>query len=459
VVQPISNIRSQPFIAGGASFDITPPKEAFLYGYPHEPRISMGVNDPLLASALYLDDGTTAVLFVQVDLIWLPKGLVAEARAQIASRTGVAGEHIMVTASHTHSGPVTLKMISNADDPVVPPPDPDYLALVRQGIIAAAEQAKKTAVTAEVSVVSAFCNTIGSNRLDTNGPRMTDVPVLAVRSAIDPNRWLGLMFVNPVHPTVLHSDSKIVSGDFPAMCREFLQANMLGKSCPVLCHLGAAGNQSPRYVVRDHSIDEARRLGESLGAAIVGALCKAAFASDVSLSVDSTAVELSARQLPSVDQAAAALREAREELARLRKSDALAPVIRTAECAVFGAEESLTLARAGAEGKIAAAIQDCLPAEIQVIGVGKWKFVGWPGEVFVEFALRLRERHNDAVAITLANGELQGYLVTAAAVRQQCYEASNAIFASPESGERLVAATTELIEKNRHPASIASSAF
>jgi hypothetical protein len=267
------------------------------------------------------------------------------------------------------------------------------------------------------------------------------------------------MFVNPVHPTVLHADSKVISGDFPAMCREFLEANLLRKNCPVLCHLGAAGNQSPRFVVRDHSIDEARRLGESLGAAIVGTLRKASFAREVSLSVDSTAIELPLRQIPSVDQATSALRSAQAELARLRESAAPAPVIRTAECAVYGAEESLTLARATAEGKIAASIQNCQPAEIQVISVGKWKFVGWPGELFVEFALQLRERHNDAIVITLANGELQGYLVTAEAVQQQCYEASNATFASPESGDRLVAATTELIAKNRHSTSIASSAL
>jgi hypothetical protein len=67
--------------------------------------------------------------------------------------------------------------------------------------------------------------------------------------------------------------------------------------------------------------------------------------------------------------------------------------------------------------------------------------------MFVEFAIELRERYPELTLITLANGELQGYLVTAEAVRQQCYEAGNAIFASPESGSRLVAATIGLLSK------------
>ncbi len=445
--KPNSDKAANFVAAGGASFDITPPNATFLYGYPHTPRLSTGILNPLLASALYLDNGSTAVLFIEVDLIWLPKYLVANARAQIAARTGVEPDHIMVTASHTHSGPVTLAMLSNAQDSIVPRPDPDYLAFAVMGIVGAAEKAVRSAEAAEVTVTSASCMTIGSNRLDPAGPRITEVPVLAARAAGDPDRWLGLMFINPVHPTVLHADSKLISGDFPAMCREFLQAQVLGMNCPVLCHLGAAGNQSPRYVIRDHSIAEARRLGDLLGAEIGRALVSAPFVRQLSLFSESTEIELPPRQMPSVEIASNALRAARERFAELQVSDAPFPAIRTAECAIFGAEETVALARASDSGELDAARESCLPAEIQAIGVGGQTFVGWPGEAFVEFAQRLRDRHPEAAVITLANGELQGYLVTAEAVQQRCYESGNAIFASPESGERLVAATLGLLSK------------
>jgi len=46
-----------------------------------------------------------------------------------------------------------------------------------------------------------------------------------------------------------------------------------------------------------------------------------------------------------------------------------------------------------------------MPAEIQMIRVGPWNFVGWPGEIFVEHALALKALAPDPFVISLANGE------------------------------------------------------
>ena len=80
--------------------------------------------------------------------------------------------------------------------------------------------------------------------------------------------------------------------------------------------------------------------------------------------------------------------------------------------------------------------------------IGPWRFVGWPGEAFVEFALKVKSRHPNCYVISLANGELQGYLVTEEAVRQNWYEAMNSLFASPEAGMVLVDKTLELLHAN-----------
>ena len=58
------------------------------------------------------------------------------------------------------------------------------------------------------------CSTIGANRLSPNGPTVETIPVLAARALGDRARLLGLMYVNRVHPTVLHEDSLLISGDF-----------------------------------------------------------------------------------------------------------------------------------------------------------------------------------------------------------------------------------------------------
>ena len=94
-----------------------------------------------------------------------------------------------------------------------------------------------------------------------------------------------------------------------------------------------------------------------------------------------------------------------------------------------------------------AEVPACLPAEIQAIRLGRWTFVGWPGEVFVEFGLQVRQNHPDTFVISLANGDTQGYLVTAEAVAEGGYEASNGLFRSPQSGDLLVRKTLDLLKQ------------
>ena len=57
--------------AGAASRAINPPPGAVLFGYPHVERISTGVHDSLLASALYLEDGAGRALLIALDLLFL----------------------------------------------------------------------------------------------------------------------------------------------------------------------------------------------------------------------------------------------------------------------------------------------------------------------------------------------------------------------------------------------------
>ena len=83
-------------------------------------------------------------------------------------------------------------------------------------------------------------------------------------------------------------------------------------------------------------------------------------------------------------------------------------------------------------------------AEIQVIKVGPWNFVGWQGEVFIEYSLAVKSQSWDTFVISLANGELQGYIVTKEGFAIGGYEASNALF-SYESGQILVDKTLQML--------------
>lgn len=436
---------SRQLIAGAASADISPTESAFLFGYPFVKRYSTGIHDPLLASALYLSDGKSSALFIACDICVVTRQVTTHIRDAISKQTGIAPGNILLSATHTHSGPIVGDYLSNEADPVVPKADPKYASFMEQRIIQAGAAAFRAAQPAKVGLAIVDATGIGTNRHDPAGPSDLRVPVLMVKSA-DANRNIAAMLVCNMHPTVLHEDSTLVSGDFPGLTRRYLQQpRALGPDCVIVYHMGVAGDQSPRHVTRANTFAEADRLGQILGRGVEKAVGQIQYRFDAPIAVRQTGVDLPLRQFPTVDQATKERDEIQRRLETLRTNGSPRTQVRTAECDWFGAEETLTLSRAAADGRLARIAQSVLPAEVQVIRIGPWTFAAWPGEVFIEFGLQVMRKHPDTFIITLANGELQGYLVTQEAVDKRFYEAGNATFQSPQSPQRLVEATEQLL--------------
>src|SRR5512140_1280442 len=90
---------------GTSAVKITPPLGIQLAGYYH-PRGSQGVLDDLYAKAAVLDDGQTQVALVVCDLISLPRQIVVASRKLVQQKTGIPGDRLMISATHTHTGPV-----------------------------------------------------------------------------------------------------------------------------------------------------------------------------------------------------------------------------------------------------------------------------------------------------------------------------------------------------------------
>lgn len=431
-------------IAGAGVADITPHSALYLFGYPHVERTSIGINDRLLSSALYLFDGRTALLFVANDIIFIGKDTARRVRQRIEQATGIPAAHILISATHTHSGPSTVDYISLADDPLVPKVDQAYLRIFEDGIVEAAIQAYHSARPAEAGLATADGTGVGTNRRSPDGPSDPQVPVLLVRSAAD-SEPIACMIVCSMHPTVLREASTVVSADFPGMARRYLQEHTLGPNCAVLHHTGPAGDQSPRHVIQGNTVAETQRLGELLGRAVAEAVAGITFTADLDTATRRAAVDLPRRAFPPVADAAHQLDLAAQRLADLRAAGVARQEVRRAEVDWFGAEELLRLAELAAAGRLNAVYASCLPAEIQAMRIGSWTFVGWPGEVFVEHALAVKAQAANTYVISLANGDLQGYIPTEAAVLEGGYEASNSIFA-PETGRRLVEATLNLLQ-------------
>lgn len=432
--------------AGAAACELSPTGPLQLFGYPHVLRLASGVHDPLLASALYLHDGRAGALVVALDLLFLTPPHARALRGRLAAALDVAEERVFISCTHTHSAPVTAEMVAWRGDVAMPPPDPAWLARVAEQTLAAARLARERARPAQCAWGRADGRGVGGNRHDPAGPTDPCAGLLALRG--ESGALLALAVVYGMHPTVLHEDSPWVSSDFPHYTRLALRERF-GRDLTVLYHTAPAGDQSPRYAVTAQSFAEAERLGRMLGGA-VGRACDDLLAAPavwngaVTLDGVIRRVELTRRAMPTAAQAAARLAAQRARLESLRRDGAARPAVRTAECDLFGAEGALQLAQAAEEGGLDRLLESYRPFEVQGLRIGDGRLLGLPGEIFCELALAIKQRcPPHSYPVSLVNGELQGYIVTPAAMTAGGYEADGCVF-GPEAGEALVAAVCDV---------------
>ena len=438
-----------PLLAGSAVRDISPVCPMSLYGYPHVRRISTGIHDPLLASVLWLDQSGAGLAMVALDLLFLDPPLSRSIRRRVSATLGIPEAGVFISCTHTHSGPVTAPLVGWQNDSSIPAPDPVYLAMVVDRVVDAAAAAKAGAVPAELAWTSADAAGVGGNRLSRDGVTDPECGVLAVRSLGGSTSLMAVALIYGMHPTVLHEDSTLVSSDFPHYTRTQLH-ECFGEGLTVLYHTAPCGNQSPRYFVKGQTFAEAERLGRKLGAAVtrsLGGIKDADWSSNPCLRAALEPVELPRRPLYPLTEARALLKEYRSTYEHLKAVGAPHPEIRTAECAVFGAEGTVGLAEAEENGAIDRLLIRYAPIEVQTLQIGGVRVVGLPGECFTDYSLVIkRSAKTRTFVVSLVNGELQGYIVTPEAFAAGGYEATNAIFA-PEAGDILVKKALAMIER------------
>ncbi len=97
--------KSEPLQAGAAEVDITAPVGYRMAGYFDE-RVATGVHDPLQAKAIVLRQGQTQIALVCCDLIGLSLNVSTNARALASRQTGIPVSNIVISATHSHTGPL-----------------------------------------------------------------------------------------------------------------------------------------------------------------------------------------------------------------------------------------------------------------------------------------------------------------------------------------------------------------
>ena len=93
----------KPFLAGAATSNITPWLGGGLVGNFGTPPPAMYVHDELHARCFVLDDGTTRIVLVVSDNIYISREVLDDAKRQVNEATGLPPDRMLMSCTHTHA--------------------------------------------------------------------------------------------------------------------------------------------------------------------------------------------------------------------------------------------------------------------------------------------------------------------------------------------------------------------
>jgi hypothetical protein len=426
---------------GAAQLDITPPKGMPMAGY-YSARGAEGTHDKLFARGLVLDKGGTKAALVALDLIGTTFVMTDQSRKLIEAETKIPGGHVMLFASHSHTGPVLSDRAARAgamggEQKIAV----DYMAELPKKIaevVAKADAARQPAKVSRgvgkedgLAFVRRFHMKDGSvgwnpgklnpNVIQPTGPTDPSVPVVQFVT-LDKEPKVIATYVN----FAMHADTVgglYFSADYMGHLAETL-AKVHGEQAVTLFGLGTCGDINHIDVShgrpqKGHA--EAARIGGRLAGEVLRVCDHLVPAADGPLVVSSATVEL-----PLAPVSADEVEPAKA-------------VIKQVQDGVKPGPTFLDQVKAFQVMEVAERLGKPLTCEVQVISLGgELAWVSLPGEVFVELGLQIKagSPFKQTMLNELANGSV-GYVPTRLAYSQGNYEVISARCAEG-SGEKLV---------------------
>ena len=395
--------------AGTARTIITPPVGLELAGWGFGP--SVGILDDLEAQALVLERAGERVAIVTTDLIGLSADLVQAVRQRVETALGIPAHNVLLSASHTHSGPATAfyRHWGQIDD--------DYMRILASHLAGLVAMAQRNLAPARLGIEQGCAEGAGANRRTAGG--VTDPAVPVVRIDHLDGRPIAVLWNYACHPVSLHSYQNLISPDYPGYARSAIRG-VLGQEVVVMFTLGAAGDINPAsFLWKQNTPQRSWALGAGLGCEVaktaLGIDPSADPGTEAVLRVAQCSVGLPLEPLPSPDELRAIQDKAAADAVALKAQGGAWDDIANAEVDRDWAGEALHVLASGH-------LQQQQPCQLQAIRLGDAVLLALPLEVFVETGLAIKNDSPARLTVISANtnGAL-GYLPTRAAYQGEDY--------------------------------------
>ncbi|MEI8063157.1 MAG: hypothetical protein WCH84_03740, partial [Verrucomicrobiota bacterium] len=361
-------------LVGAAEIDITPPVGTPMGGNLM-PRKSIGVDDPLTFKAIALESGGVKLVYVLADALFIDRVVGDRLVAGAAERTGIPATNIVWAASHTHTGLHTRAFGDGGNDA--------WVASLPEKFTRVVELALAARRPAQLCFERGYCNALIHNRR------------LKYKDGREINTWLlhggenevqCLGSAAPIDPEV-----GILSFD-----------DAQGVPIAMLWHytVHTNANFGPRFSA-DYPGVVAARLRERFGAATVPIFMPGAFG-DINAAVPDTTRDHEAYRLVG-DQLARVIIQRLDQ----RKPRPVEPTLGVLKQAVTVPCRDFTVDQ---EARIKAsqwspAVMDYFRREVELVRqagvkevctlvqacrIGDIGFASVPGELFVEWGLKIK---------------------------------------------------------------------
>lgn len=414
---------------GVAKIDITPTIPIRLNGYYGRNAEATNAAQHLFAKALAIgSDADGPAVIITIDNCIVPWSVRNEILARLKKDVNLPPERIAICASHTHTGPCLTGAAANIFGMDIPAKDQAHIDqytreledMVEKVALAALRDRRPARLSWQIS--KAF---FAANRRTPGGPVDDDLPFLTVTDA---NGKLRAILANyACHCTTLGGNFVQFCGDWAGYAQEYLEKDHPGAI--VLTAVGCAADANPKP---RGTLEQTQQHGHEFAEAVNHSLEHTGFPLNDKLECRLKQIDLPFDKPPT-----------RAEWEALAKGKDVA--------IAYHARKNLARLDRGEK------LETEIPYPVQVWNFGdEMAMVFLPGEVVVDYALRLKKEFDSArLWVNAYSGYVPCYIPSTRILKEGGYEGGGAMVyydhparLGPDTEERIMYAVHEIMPRS-----------